>query len=199
MKKYIISLLALLSVVSAVGDARSDAMLAKVASAVKSMSGYSVSFSVAAGDYSAEGAYVVRGDAYYMSLSGQEVYSDGKIRREVSGEKREVTIDAVDVKSRNILTNPTRAFDFVGLQYRSSVVSEVGGRAVIRLTPTDAKSSTGNILLTVSTSTWLPEELTYEVDGERVTVKIVKMSATTTAPKSFDAERYKGYEFIDFR
>ncbi len=199
MKKIIISALAIMVAFSAVGDARSNSILSKLSSAVKAMSGYAVTFTVTSGDFSSQGEYVVRGDAYRMSLSGQEVYSDGKTRREVNNDKREVVVDVVDTKSRNILNNPTRAFDFLGGQYSSSMVSDAGGRAVVRLIPTDAKSSTGNILLTVNTSTWMPETLTYEIDSERVTVKIDRIAATAAAPKAFDAEQYRGYEFIDFR
>ena len=55
---------------------------------------------------------------------------DGKIRYEIDNRRREVTIDDVDTSSRNLLSNPAHAFDFIGTQYAPSLVSDAEGRAV---------------------------------------------------------------------
>ena len=80
-----------------------------------------------------------------------------------------MTIDDVDTSSRNLLSNPAHAFDFIGTQYAPSLVSDAEGRAVVRLTPTSADASpAGEILVTVDTAAMRPVSLRYDYDGEQV-------------------------------
>ena len=129
-----------------------------------------------------------------------EVYCDGKIRYEIDNRRREVTIDDVDTSSRNLLSNPAHAFDFIGTQYAPSLVSDAEGRAVVRLTPTSADASpAGEILVTVDTAAMRPESLRYDYDGEQVGIAVLGVAPLDTPLKAFSKGDYKGYEFIDFR
>lgn len=202
MKRLFLLLLALTvgaETISAAG--RAAEILERLAAEFRAMPGYGVDFAIEAGDYRAEGDYAVQGADYTLRVGDAEVYCDGKVRYEVDNERREVTIAEVDTTSRNLLNNPVRAFDFLGDDYRAELLSETGGRAVIRLRPVAAEdaSAAGSITVTVNTASMHPVQLDYDYDGEQVRVVIRRVERRAEPLVRFDAERFKGYEFIDFR
>ena len=99
---------------------------------------YGMNISVAmAESESLNGYFMVDGDSYYITLGVMEVYSDGKLRHEINNERKEVTIDNVDLSSVDLLTNPTHAFDFVGEEFAISVVESSAEGCVLSLVPRD--------------------------------------------------------------
>ena len=123
-----------------------------------------------------------------------------KERRMKNNRRREVTVTEVDAASRNILNNPVRAFDFLGSEYVPTLVSEAGGRAVVRLTPAAGNDSpAGNVTVTVDTATMRPLSLSYDYDGEQVQVSVLGVAPLSGHVRVFDRQAYAGYEFIDFR
>lgn len=179
---------------------RAEELLRRLAASIRALGDYGVSFAVESGDQTVEGHYSVSGNRYSMTLGDAEVFCDGKVRYEVDHRRREVVIDRVNESSRNIVDNPTRAFDFLDAQYRASLVSEVGSCAVVRLTPAEEGAlPVGSILLEVDTSAAKPRSLTYDFDGEQIVVRVSRIAAEHAALRTFDASACKGYEFIDFR
>mgnify|MGYP002547039531 CR=1 FL=1 len=181
-------------------DGRAAEILEKLAAGFRALGAYGVTFEVSSDEYTTRGRYAVEGENYYIAVGEAEVYCDGKIRYEIDNRRREVTIDDVDTSSRNLLSNPAHAFDFIGTQYAPSLVSDAGGRAVVRLTPTSANASpAGEILVTVDTAAMRPESLRYDYDGEQVQVSVLGIKPLETPLKAFAKDNYAGYEFIDFR
>ena len=181
-------------------DGRAAEILEKLAAGFRALGAYGVTFEVSSGEYTTRGRYAVEGENYYIAVGEAEVYCDGKIRYEIDNRRREVTIDDVDTSSRNLLSNPAHAFDFIGTQYAPSLVSDAEGRAVVRLTPTSADASpAGEILVTVDTAAMRPESLRYDYDGEQVGIAVLGVAPLDTPLKAFSKGDYKGYEFIDFR
>ena len=181
-------------------DGRAAEILEKLAAGFRALGAYGVTFEVSSDEYTTRGRYAVEGENYYIAVGEAEVYCDGKIRYEIDNRRREVTIDDVDTSSRNLLSNPAHAFDFIGTQYAPSLVSDAGGRAVVRLTPTSADASpAGEILVTVDTAAMRPESLRYDYDGEQVGIAVLCVAPLDTPLKAFSKGDYKGYEFIDFR
>lgn len=179
---------------------RAAEILERLAGGFRAMNGYSVNFEVASGDYKAPGNYGVAGEKYYLVLGDAEVFADGTTRYEVDNRRREITVTEVDAASRNILNNPVHAFDFLGSEYKPSLVSETNGRAVVRLIPAAGnKSSAGNITLTVDTAAMRPLALAYDYDGEQVLVTVLEVAPLAGHVRTFDPKNYEGYEFIDFR
>lgn len=179
---------------------RATEILEKLAAGFRAMPGYSVDFEVSAGDYKSRGSYVVEGRCYYLALADAEVFADSVVRYEIDNRRREVTVTEVDAASRNILNNPVRAFDFLGSEYIPALVSEVGGRAVVRLTPAAGNDSpAGDVTLTVDTATMRPRSLSYDYDGEQVLVNVLEVAPLAGHVWRFDKNAYAGYEFIDFR
>ena len=194
----LIALAAGIQAVSAAG--RATEILEKLAAGFRAMPGYSVDFEVVAGDYNNRGSYVVEGRNYYLALADAEVFADSVIRYEIDNRRREVTVTEVDAASRNILNNPVRAFDFLGSEYVPTLVSEAGGRAVVRLTPAAGNDSpAGNVTVTVDTATMRPLSLSYDYDGEQVQISVLGVAPLSGHVRVFDRQAYAGYEFIDFR
>ena len=198
MKRWI-WLVALLATLTVQADNRSQAVLKQLTSALQSLGGYSVVFEVHTDKDVVPGYYEVSGDNYYMHVNGQEVYGDAEFRYEIDPSRREVVIDRVDLTSHNLLNNPTRAFDFIDGEYATSLLSENEGTVVIRLTPLRIQSAVGNIDVEVDTTRSLPASVVYEIDGDRVRIDIRSVTAHEASPRTFDADDYTGYEWIDFR
>ena len=181
-------------------DGRAAEILEKLAAGFRALGAYGVAFEVSSDEYTTRGRYAVEGENYYIAVGEAEVYCDGKIRYEIDNRRREVTIDDVDTSSRNLLSNPAHAFDFIGTQYAPSLVSDAEGRAVVRLTPTSADASpAGEILVTVDTAAMRPLSLSYDYDGEQVQVGILGIAPLAGHVRLFDRKNYADYEFIDFR
>lgn len=180
--------------------ARVQELLGQLAAGFRAMPAYTVRFEIVADDSAVRGGYSVQGEAYYLQLGDAEVFADGATRYEVDNRRREVTIVELDTASRNILDNPVRAFDFLDSAYRATLLDERDGEADILLTPTgDAGAVSGAVTLTVTTSPVRPRLLTYDYDGERITVAVTGISPLQTPLRRFDRAAYVNYELIDFR
>ncbi len=199
MKRLVISLVAILAagMAAAAGDA--GEVLRALSAKIRSMPGYAVEFSLRSGTQTVRGQYTVRGDAFYMKFEEAEVYSDGKTRREVDPEKKEVIVDSVDPRSHNILGNPTRAFDLAPEQFAAELVEQTGQKSVVRLIPNDKSGGVTTVVLTVDAKSGLPAALSYMLDHERIEVEIHSFGPTDRAPRKFRAADYDGFETIDFR
>ena len=209
MRKTIIYLLAVLltgvvalqGVMAATPSAQDEQvgqLLERVAQYVKRLGAYSADFKVVAGDYTTRGRYDVSGDRYYIVLDNAEVYSDGHVRYEVNGERKEINVDVVDISSHNILDNPTRCFDFVGSDYVADIQRRETGRVTIHLRSADS-SVGGDIYLTIDSSSARPIRLEYHLYDDVIEVDIISLSALKGGVKTFSEKAYSGYDMIDFR
>ena len=78
-------------------------------------------------------------------------------------------------------------------------MSEKGSTAVIRLTPLRIQLAGLRVVVEVYTARSLPMAVIYEIDGDRVRIDIRSVTVHEASPRTFDAENYAGYEWIDFR
>lgn len=178
---------------------RAEELLAALAARFRAMESYEVEFVVTADEHRVTGRYAVAGERYYITVGDAEVYADADLRREIDNRRREITLAAVEAQSRNILTNPARAFDLLGDEYRASLLREGDGTAVVRLEPRAGKSApTGAVTVTLDAATRQPRSIAYDYDGAVLTVEVVRI-APGVVPPVFDEGRYAGYETIDFR
>jgi outer membrane lipoprotein-sorting protein len=201
MRKIISLSLLLFLGLSAVAHTADNAkgVVADLAQYITKLGRYEATFKLQVGDYVADGRYMVEGNTYHIIVgSAAEVYCDGKVRYEVDKEREEVNIDVVDASSRNILDNPTRCFDFVGSDYRATVVAQDEKQITLKLVSTDEKVE-GEIFLTVDAATYTPKEIEYCLYDERFNVKILSLAKPKSFLSKFDRSRYRNYEIIDFR
>lgn len=204
MKKIIVFIFTMLCAVNSFAqndDAK--ALIDRLSKQIRSMENYEVEFEVKSGDQDIKGYYAVSGDKYYISIGDAEVFCDGSARYEVNPQNKEVTVDAVDAKSHNILTNPTRAFDFIDGEFNFTTVGTNDGVATVKLTSTAENAALGVIFVAIDTTTAQPRSLTYDVDGDQIAIKVSSLNEMTgmvdISMFTFDKNNYRGYEIVDFR
>lgn len=204
MKKVIVFIFTLLCTINtwAQGD-DAKALISRLSEQIRSMENYEVSFTVNSGDQKIKGYYAVSGEKYYISIGDAEVFCDGGARYEVNPQNKEVTVDAVDTKSHNILTNPTRAFDFIDGEFAFEMVGTNNGITTIKLTSTAENVALGVIFVAMDAATAQPRSLTYDVDGAQIAIEVASIDELTgmvdISMFTFDKNNYRGYEIVDFR
>ena len=204
MKKVIAFIFTLLCVTNAwAQDNDAKALIGRLSEQMRSMENYEVSFAVKSGDQKIKGYYAVSGEKYYISIGDAEVFCDGGARYEVNDQNKEVTVDAVDTKSHNILTNPTRAFDFIDGEFNFTTVGTENGITTVKLTSTAENAALGVIFVALDAATAQPRSLTYDVDGAQIIIEIASIDELTgmvdISMFTFDKNNYRGYEVVDFR
>lgn len=205
MKKFIAFIFTLLCAanVCAQSDDSAKVLIGRLSEKIRAMENYEVEFNVKSGDQTIKGYYAVSGEKYYISIGDAEVYCDGGARYEVNPQNKEVTVDAVDTKSHNILTNPTRAFDFIDGEFTFATVGTADGATTVKLTSTAENAALGTIFVTIDNATAQPRSLTYDVDGDQIVVEIASLDEMVgmvdISMFTFDKSNYRGYEIVDFR
>lgn len=211
MKRYVLVCVLWLAALCANADERSSALLNKLSSLIGGYGNYRVEFTVYIPDLQPqqiEGYYLVNDDKYYISVEESEVYCDGKIKYEVNRADREVTIDAVNPAERNILSNPTRAFEFLDGSFTHSAQGEVLVEEKrcdrILLRPVDKALGLSEVTLDVDRQSGLPVRLAYRLEGSSAPIsigidRIVPHAAADPSVFAFNRSKYKGFEMIDFR
>ena len=169
----------------AADDAPARKVAGELAARFRAMKAYTVTFAVEGDDFAAEGSYAVEGDRYYMRVGDAEAYSDGVSKWEVDPSKREVVV------------NPTWAFDFLDDAFRSELLPSEGEVRRLRLTPVDKGAAMSSITVDVAAD-GSPRAVIYDLDGERMRIEIRRIEPSAEV-RRFDAADYAGYELIDFR
>ncbi len=188
-------------------DDRSSAILDRISAALRAYGDYEVRFTVSAdGMDDVEGYYFVSGDRYRINVRSEEHLCDGVARYEISHNNMEVVIDKADAGGSNIFTNPSRAFEFAGDQFRSRWLRSetLLGREcdVVGLVPVSQAYGNMAVTLYVDSKGGLPLAVTYDYDGETITVAISEIRKPDKADPSlftFNRADYPDYEIIDFR
>lgn len=218
MRKNILGALLVLVVLPFAAFAQEDgqAVLDKLSEKIKSLGDYAVEYVAYVEGYRAEGQYIVSGDSYVITVGPNiagadvdyEIICDGKARFEINHNDEEVIIDNINPDDRNILTNPTRAFDFASDSFKSYYrgTKSIDGQMcdLISLLPIYEGSSLTGIYLSVGVNSGLPVELKYSVDGldGEVVARVVKFESSQSITQStfkFDKSKYSEYELVDFR
>lgn len=146
------------------------------------------------------GYLMVDGDGYYISLGEMEVFSDGKLRYEVNNSRKEVTEDRVNLDSHDLLSNPTRAFSFLDEEFSSSVITTTTYGVTLMLKPLDGALGITAIMLSLerSGSRVLPTKLSYDYDGDIVTISLEMVDTTDIELRRWDKSAYRAYDIVSF-
>lgn len=199
MKKIIILLFAALATVGVAHAQSAEAWLTQLNKSLGER--YAMNISVVVGaEAPLAGFFMVEGDGYYINLDVMEVYSDGKLRYEVNNQRKEVVEDRVNLEACDLLSNPTRAFDFVPNEFVSEVKSANGECVVLTLTPKSEAMGISSITLTlaVSGSSVEPRSICYDYDGELVTISLTKVDSTDAKLRKWDKAAYRAYDIVSF-
>ena len=147
-----------------------------------------------------QGLFMVDGDDYYIRLGVMEVYGDGELRYEINNERKEVTIDRVDLESVDLLTNPTRAFSFVDEEFATELISSDSEGATLRLTPRDESLGIDSIELRLSRNkdSVLPSVVAYNYGGDGVSIALDAQPWSVEALPQWDKQAYRAYDIVSF-
>ena len=155
----------------------------------------------ASGMETMQGYFMVEGDSYYLTLGAMEVYSDGELRYEINNERKEVVEDRVVLDSRDLLSNPTRAFDFVAEEYNIEVVGVPSNDVQLRITSKSEADEGMTIYLVLrrTASGVEPCSVTYDYGGDSYTVSlsVVRSEDMTKLPR-WDKGAYRAYDIVSF-
>ncbi|MCM1151617.1 MAG: hypothetical protein NC209_03130 [Alistipes sp.] len=186
-------------VADSAGD-RAAGIVSALAAEFRAMNGYEVAFEIAMGEHRMAGSYSVEGERYCLRLGDAEVFGDGTTRYEVDHRRREITVVGIDSVSRSLLDNPVHAFDFLDSGYLPALSWERDGLAAVSLQPVAGSGSlAGTIALVVATATMRPQSVVYDFDGEKIEIRILRISLLRSPFRTFDPDACAGFEWIDFR
>lgn len=155
---------------------------------------------------SKSGIVYVKGNKYHISITGQEVYSDGKDVWTYDKNSNEVTITKNDPSTATI--SPEKFFtsfydkDFL---YKLNGEAKVGARMVqeVELTPVDKTKSFYKALLYIDkTQHTLVSVKWFDKSGNHYTLETNKLNgnaALTDAQLAFNKAKYPGVEEVDLR
>lgn len=152
------------------------------------------------------GVVNMRGSKYRISVSGQEIYSDGNNIWTYDKSANEVQVTKFD-GSANMIT-PQKMFtnfydkDFL---YKLNGESKVGKRTIqeIELTPVDKSKTFFKVLVGIDKANQsIASTKVFEKNGNKYTYNVVSMKTNTTILDSlfiFDPKNYPNVEVIDLR
>lgn len=152
------------------------------------------------------GVVNMKGSKYRISVSGQEIYSDGNNIWTYDNSANEVQITKFDGSS-NMIT-PQKMFtnfydkDFL---YKLNGQSKVGNRTIqeIELTPVDKSKAFFKVLVGIDKATQsIATTKVFEKNGNKYTYIVASMKTNTNLPDSlfvFDAKSYPNVEVVDLR
>jgi outer membrane lipoprotein carrier protein len=169
---------------------------AKFALKIENASGKSVG--------SKAGTVYMKGSKYRISVTGQEIFSDGSNVWTYDKPSNEVTITKLDASANSI--TPQKLFtnfydkDFL---YKLNGDVKVGGKNMkeIELTPVDKTKAFHKVLLYVDNNTINTTKI-FEKTGNRITYSTSGMMPNATIADAmfvFDAKKYPGVEVVDLR
>lgn len=146
------------------------------------------------------GYFMVENDSFYITLGAMEVFSNGKLRYEVNNDRKEVTEDRVDLTSRDLLSNPTRAFNFVDEEFEVRIAESIERGAVLVLKPRsgDAAISTVYMAVIADGSRVLPVMIIYDYEGDMVNIRLSMADVSTSTLPRWDKSAYRAYDIVSF-
>jgi len=155
---------------------------------------------------SKNGVVYVKGNKYHISVTGQEVYCDGKDVWTYDKSSNEVTITKVDPATQTI--SPEKFFtnfydkDFL---YKLNGEAKVDGRTVqeVELTPVDKTKSFFKALLYVDKAQHTLASIKwFDKSGNHYTLNTSKLNGNaplTDVQLAFNKAKYPGVEEVDLR
>lgn len=150
------------------------------------------------------GTVYMKGNKYRISITGQEIFSDGSNVWTYDKSANEVTINKIDPSANSI--TPQKLFtnfydkDFL---YKLNGPTKIGTKTMneIELTPVDKTKAFHKILVYVDNSSINTTKL-FEKTGNRYTYSTTNLTPNGNVPDAtfvFDSKKYPGVEVVDLR
>jgi outer membrane lipoprotein-sorting protein len=214
MKKILLALLwmTLSMNLMAQGDPKAKAILDNVSKKVKALKSLKANFTITitgaknAKPQTKKGNVYMKGDKYYVSLSGQEIYCDTKTIWTFMKESNEVQISSFDPNENSF--TPSKLFtNFYDKEYTYKYIGEqtIGGKKVdvINLTPTNKSKQYSKVELMIDKAqSVVAGGKMYEKNGNvyQYTVSgYTPNPALTDNMFTFDTKKHPKVEVVDLR
>lgn len=150
------------------------------------------------------GKIFMKGNKYRVSITGQEIFSDGTTIWTYDKEANEVTINKIDPSANSI--TPQKLFtnfydkDFL---YKLNGMVKVGAKNMqeIELTPIDKSRPFHKVILYIDKNSINTTKI-FEKAGNRYTYAVSNMATTAAVDDKifvFDASKFPGVEVVDLR
>lgn len=192
-------------------DAKSQEILKAVSAKYKGLKSLSATFKVTIVDQKSNttqnqtGSMILSGNKYNLTLTGQQIISDGKTSWTYLKDANEVQIN--DGTTRDDAISPSNIFTIYEKGFNSRFVDEktVGGKAVqtIDLTPLDKTKPYFKIQLQINkTEKTIAGAKVFNNNGSIMTYTITKYTpdaAVSDAQFMFDVKKHPGIEVVDLR
>lgn len=213
MKKIlvILSFLALFVNANAQGDSKAKSILDAVSAKVKLLktlkANFSITISGAKGSkpQTKKGNVSMKGNKYYVSLSGQEIYCDTKTIWTYTKESNEVQISSFDPNENSF--TPSKLFtNFYDKEYSYKYGGEqtVGGKKVdlIILTPINKTKQYSKVELLIDKTSVVAGGKMYEKNGNVYSYTVSNYTPNPVladAIFTFNPKKYPKVEVVDLR
>jgi outer membrane lipoprotein carrier protein len=152
------------------------------------------------------GTVYIKGTTYHISITGQEIYSDGKDMWQYDKSSNEVTVTKVDPAASTI--SPEKFFtDFYDKDflYKLNGITKVGARSLqeVELTPLDKTKSFYKVLLYIDPATHAMVSIKwFDKGGNRYTLDTTRLNGNaplTDGQLAFNKAKFPGVEVVDLR
>ena len=150
------------------------------------------------------GTVYMKATKYRVSITGQEIFSDGTNIWNYDKSSNEVTINKFDPSANSLTPQKlfTNFYDKDFLYKLNGTVKEGGkNRQEIELTPIDKSKPFFKVMLYVDQSTIYTTKI-FEKTGNKYTYSVSNMKTNENIPDAsfvFDAKKYPGVEVVDLR
>ena len=142
----------------------------------------------------------MKGSKYRISVTGQEIFSDGSNIWTLDKASKEVTISKID-PSANSLTPQKLFTNFYDKDFLYKLNGTTKSVSEIELTPIDKTKPFFKILLYVDKNSISTTKL-FEKTGNRYTYSTTSLTPNGNLPDAtfvFDSKKYPGVEVVDLR
>jgi len=216
MKKILLSLLVLTGVsytIYAQTDEKAKVILAEVSKKYRSYTTVKTDFTFTLDNKQSkvkdtqQGTLYVKASAnkYKVTMTDQDVISDGKSQWTYLKKDKEVQVSNVDNSSESL--NPAQIFTIYekGFKYLYTGETKAGAKTyqMIDLSPTDTNKSFFKIRLSIDkVAKRIASVLIFDKNGNRYTYTIKTFVPNGKVPETtftFDAKKYPGVEVVDLR
>ena len=146
------------------------------------------------------GIVYMKGSKYRISITGQEIFSDGVNVWTYDKSSKEVTISKID-PSANTMTPQKLFTNFYDKDFLYKLNGTTKGLNEIELTPIDKTKPFFKILLYVNSNAITSTKL-LEKTGNKYTYSTTSLTSNRNIPEAtfvFDVKKYPGTEVVDLR
>jgi outer membrane lipoprotein-sorting protein len=148
------------------------------------------------------GTVYMKGTRYRISVTGQEIFSDGANVWTLDNAAKEVTISKLDASGSSI--TPQKLFtNFYDKDFLYKLNSNAGNVQEIELTPIDKTKPFHKVLLFINKATQtISSAKIFEKAGNRITYAVSGMNGNAAVADNlfiYDAKKYPGVDVVDLR